>query len=141
MPTQAVTARWMPNLEGVLHCERDLKVYGVSLNDSDGGRNVSIENPWPVLYSGADSQGGESSGGGSQQYALDGVTCKDGWYNDFYYYSEPPYQNYRLWSAGPNGKTFPPWISSEEIANDSTLSASRKTIGNWVADDIMHMSN
>ena len=141
MPTQAVTARWMPNLEGVLHCERDLKVYGVSLNDSDGGRNVSIENPWPVLYSGADSQGGESSGGGSQQYALDGVTCKDGWHNDFYYYSEPPYKNYRLWSAGPNGKTFPPWISSEEIANDSTLSASRKTIGNWVADDIMHMSN
>ena len=141
MPTQAVTARWMPNLEGILHCERDLKVYGVSLNDWDGGRNVSIENPWPVLYSGADSQGGENSGGGSQQYALDGVTCKDGWYNDFYYYSEPPYQNYRLWSAGPNGKTFPPWISSEEIANDSTLSANRKTIENWVADDIMHMSH
>ena len=141
MPTQAVTARWMPNLEGILHCEKDLTVYGVSLNDSDGGRNVDVHNANPQLYSAGDSQGGENAGGGSQQYALDGVTCRDGWWSDFYYYSEPPYQSYRLWSAGPNGRTFPPWISAEEITNDSTLNANRKTIENWVADDIMHMSN
>lgn len=141
MPTQAVTARWMPNLEGILHCEKDLTVYGVSLNDSDGGRNVDVHNANPQLYSAGDSQGGEHSGGGGSQYALDGVTCKDGWWSDFYYYSAPPYQSYRLWSAGPNGKTFPPWISSEEITKDSTLNANRKTIENWMADDIMHMSN
>ena len=141
MPTQAVTARWLPNLEGILCCEKDLTVYGVSLNDYDKMRNVCIENAKPTLYSAADSQGGENSAGGSQQYALDGVTCMDGWYHELYYYSEPPYQNYRLWSAGPNGKTFPPWISAEEITKDPTLSSNRKTVENWVADDIMHMSN
>lgn len=141
MSTQAITARWMPNLEGILHCEKDLTVFGIRVNDADGDRNVCIHNANPQLYSAADSQGGENSGGGSQQYALDGVTCRDGWWHDFYYYSAPPYQSYRLWSAGPNGKTFPPWISSEEITKDPTLSSNRKMIENWMADDIVHMSN
>jgi len=141
MPSQAVTSRWMPNLKGILCCETDLTLYGVRVSGGGGG-NVSVENPWPVLYSAADSQSGSSSSsGGAQQYALDGVTCKDGWGNEYYYYSAPPYQSYRLWSAGPNGKTFPPWISPEEIERDSTLSANRKTIMNWQADDIVHMSN
>ena len=141
MPTQAVTTRWLPNLEGMLQCERGITVYGVSLQGNDKISNVNVKNAKPTLYSAGDSQGGAGSGGGSSQYALDGVTCLDGWRNELYYYSEPPYQNYRLWSAGPNGRTFPPWISAEEIAKDSTLSANRKTIENWVADDIVHMSH
>ena len=144
LPSQAVTARWMANLEGQLTCERDnLKIYGVSLAATDTvskGRNVSVDNAYPVLYSAANSQGGTSSGN-SQLYALDGVTCKDGWGNDFYYYSPAPYQNYRLWSAGPNGKTFPPWVSAEEIKGDSALSQNQRAIMNWVADDIVQMSN
>ena len=144
LPSQAVTARWMANLEGQLTCERDnLKIYGVSLAATDTvskGRNVSVDNAYPVLYSAANSQGGTSSGN-SQLYALDGVTCKDGWGNDFYYYSPAPYQSYRLWSAGPNGKTFPPWVSAEEIRGDSTLSKYKTAIMNWVADDIVQMSN
>ena len=144
LPSQAVTARWMANFEGQLTCERDnLKIYGVSLAATDTvskGRNVSVDNAYPVLYSAANSQGGTSSGN-SQLYALDGVTCKDGWGNDFYYYSPAPYQNYRLWSAGPNGKTFPPWVSAEEIRGDSTLSKYKTAIMNWVADDIVQMSN
>jgi len=140
MPSQAVTARWLPNLEGILSTEKDLTVYGVKVTGDLLG-NVSVDNPWPTLYSAADSQSGSSGGGGSQQYALDGVTCRDGWNSEFYYYSAPPYQSYRLWSAGPNGKTFPPWISQEEIDKDSTLSANKKTLENWMADDIVHLSN
>lgn len=140
LSSQAVTARWMPNLKGILHCERELTLYGVTVS-GEGYRNFTIENAWPTIYSGGDSQGGEGSGDGSTQYVLDGVTCRDGWWNDFYYYSEPPYQSYRLWSAGANGRTFPPWISEEEISNDSTLSQSRNLIQNWRADDIVHMSN
>ena len=139
MPSQAVTARWMPNLEGILCCEKpNMTVFGVKVC-GEAGRNVSPQNPHPTLYSAADSQG--SGGGGSQQYALDGITCKDGWGSEFYYYSVPPYQSYRLWSAGPNGRTFPPWISQEEMASDSTLSAHRNEIMNALADDIVHMSN
>ena len=142
MPTQAVTARWMPNLEGICRCEKELTVYGVGLNAPDGGRNVDINNPNPVLYSAEDSQGGENLNGGSAtQYALDGVSVCDGWGREFYYYSAPPYQSYRFWSAGPNGKTFPPWISPEEIDSDGTLNSNRKTIQNWIADDFVHMSN
>ena len=144
LPSQSVTARWMANLEGQLTCERqDLKLYGVSVAATDYssiGRNVSVDNPYPVLYSAEDSQGGSNSGN-SQLYALDGVTCKDGWGREFYYYSPPPYQTYRLWSAGPDGKTFPPWVSAEEIKSDSALSQYQRTIMNWVSDDIVQMSN
>ncbi len=144
LPSQAVTARWMANLEGQLTCERNsLKIYGVNLAATDSvsvGCNVSVNNPNPVLYSAGNSQGGTSSGY-SQLYALDGITCKDGWGHDFYYYSPAPYQSYRLWSAGPNGKTFPPWVSAEEINGDSTLSKYKTAIMNWVADDIVQMSN
>ena len=141
LPTQAVTTRWLPNLAGLLDCDSAITVYGVCVNVSDDKTSISIWNPWPTVYSVGNSQGGEGSGGGSQQYALDGITCRDGWRREFYYYSQPPYQSYRLWSAGPNGKTFPPWISSDEIGSDTTLRRSRKTIENWTADDIVYMRN
>lgn len=144
LPSQAVTARWMANLENQLSCERQgLTLYGVNVAVPDnerGVRNVDVNNPYPVLYSAQNSQGGSNSGN-SQLYVLDGVTCTDGWGNEFYYYSPPPYQNYRLWSAGPNGKTFPPWVSAEEIKGDSALSQYQRTIMNWVSDDIVQMSN
>ena len=122
LPSQAVTERWAPNLEG------DMLTWlgGIS------------EYEIPDIYSAADSQGGEQSGG-TQQYVLDGYTVRDGWGSDFYYYSKPPYQSYRLWSAGPNGRTFPPWISEEEIA---TLDAEdQKKVLLWVSDDIVKMKN
>ena len=140
LPSQAVTARWMPNLKGLLHCEKGITIYGVNVA-GNWWRNFSVENANPTIYSGGDSQGGEDSGDGSTQYVLDGVTVRDGWYNELYYYSEPPFQSYRLWSAGANGKTFPPWISEEEIQRDSTLNRNRKTIMNWKGDDIMHLTN
>ena len=138
LPSQSVTARWMPNLAGILSCEGSVeKLYGVSINCGDG-RNVDIDNPNPKLYSTGDSQSGEGSSGGSH-YALDGVTCKDGWHNEFYYYSPPPYQSYQLWSSGADGRTFPPWISDEELNNMN--GSDRKKVMGWIADDIVHMKN
>jgi len=55
-------------------------------------------------------------------------TVVDGWGNDFYYYSPPPYQSYQLWSSGPNGRTFPPWMEK--------VQGKEKIINQWIADDI-----
>ena len=138
LPSQAVTARWMPNLEGILSCEGAVpKVYGVNVV-GEQGENVSISNPYPTLYSAGDSQSGEGTSG-TQQYVLDQITCRDGWMNEFYYYSKPPYQAYRLWSAGPDGKTFPPWISEEELKNMN--GTDRTKVLNWISDDIVNMKN
>lgn len=142
LPSQAVTARWMPNLKGILATEHEIELYGVTVSGgSNGIRNFGTENPYPTIYSAGNSQGGAGSGDGSTQYVLDGITCRDGWNNEFFYYSAPPYQSYRLWSAGPNKKTFPPWITEEEFNSDSTLKKSRATIQEWISDDVVHMSN
>ncbi len=139
IPSQAVTARWMPNLEGLLTCDSPKVVFfGINVTGTGSANLAVTENAQPVLYSSADSQRGENSGL-SQQYALDGITCKDGWHNELYYYSRPPYQSYRLWSAGPDGKTFPPWATQDEIAKMS--SADQKMVSNWTVDDIVQMSN
>lgn len=121
LPSQAVTERWAPNLDGVWTSTGEVSEYAI-----------------PEIYSAGDSQGGEQSGG-TQQYVLDGRTVYDGWNNEFYYYSKPPYQSYRLWSSGPNGLTFPPWASDEEIAE---LDASdQQKVFQWVSDDIVKMKN
>lgn len=128
IPSQAVTQRWAPNLDDDL-------VY------EDGV--VSEDDYQPQLYSAADSQSG-SSAVGSQQYVLDGATIRDcftdaenpGGY-EIYYYSPRPYQTYRLWSAGPNHKTFPPWVPEETLKTLS--SADQQTVLEWISDDIVKM--
>ena len=60
---------------------------------------------------------------GSSPEAL--VTVQDGWNRELYYYSAPPFQSYRLWSAGANGNTFPPWIKLDNLsASDRQLAVS-----------------
>ena len=121
IPSQAVTQRWAPNLDEEI---------------IEGGCSISEDDAWPALYSASDSQGGEGTSG-SQQYVLDGKSVYDGWRNELYYYSPRPYQTYRLWSAGPNGKTFPPWVPEETI---KTLSdADQKAVLEWISDDIVKM--
>ena len=67
------------------------------------------------------------------------MTVVDGWEEEFYYYSPPPYQSYILWSAGKNKKTFPQWVSDEEIRK---LTASEQsTVQEWKGDDIVKMSH
>lgn len=127
LPSQAVCARWMPNFEKIIRGGRTF--YGIDTSDGNGFNNA--DSPRLQVFSAGD---GESSG---DQYVLNGMTIWDGWYHDIYYYSEPPYQSYRLWSAGPDGRTFPPWIDLESISSESD----RKLAAKWMADDIVHLSN
>ena len=78
-----------------------------------------------------------SSDAGSK-FVLGKMTLFDGWSTDYekwdnelYYYSAPPYQSYRVWSAGPNGKTFPPWIPLDSLSVEM-----RKKVSAWTSDDV-----
>lgn len=129
IPSQAVCARWMPNLQGLVDCtpkEGDkYDLFGVNLSS---GRPSSL-NPDKVdieLYE-----------GNGARYVLDSMSIVDGWGSDFYYYSTPPYQSYRLWSAGANMKSFPPWIPLDTLKGDND----KKTASAWMADDILYQSN
>lgn len=141
IPSQSVTARWLVNFENALACRTEESYYGVNIRSylAIDGSGLSVNNPYPKLYSSGNSQSGEGTGG-SQQYALNEITMRDGWGNDLYYYSLPPYQSYRIWSAGPNGRTFPPWIPPEELSAGA-LSGYRQLIQGWVADDIVQLKN
>ena len=113
-------------------------IYGVDLVDTYySSAAVTADTTNPTLYSAGESQSGGDNY--SQQYLLDGMTVLDGWGHEFYYYSPSPHQSYTLWSAGPNGRTFPPWVTDEEL---SQLSGSdRAKAQSWIADDIVHMGN
>ena len=131
IPSQAVCARWVPNLEGICTCNRStMTLFGVNIADGGEGALKIRKNYVPEIYS---PKGPESV---EDQYILDGVTVEDGWWHSFYYYSPEPHQTYVLWSAGPNGRTFPPWISRSKLG-----SAANKCVAVWTADDIIHMSN
>ena len=133
IPSQAVCARWMPNLENACRCNHTYTLFGIDIRDASEGSDLNVDNPDIEVF----SPGEESSGSTSQQYILDGITILDGWGRTFYYYSKPPYQAYTVWSAGSNGRTFPPWISRDKLPNDSA----KKCVAKWTADDIIHMSN
>lgn len=128
-PTQAVTMRWLPALEGVV--SNGKKFYGIDTRCYDNGSSAFLldpENPNIEIFS--------PNEGYANQYVLDGMTVKDGWGNDLYYYSPPPYQTYTVWSAGPDGKTFPPWIDLATLD-----SAEREIAAKWIADDVVHLAH
>ena len=81
----------------------------------------------------------------TDQYLLDEVTVQDGWGCEFYYYSRSPYQSYTLWSSGPDRKTFPPWISRDNLQSsargDSSGSSEADRAAQWTKDDIIQLSN
>ena len=131
IPSQAVTVRWIPNLEGIVSCSGNKEFAGVYISDNTGGElMLALDSIEPVIDEIFEDQSGK-------RYLLDQMTVKDGWGNEFFYYSPPPYQSYRLWSAGPNGRTFPPWMSLGQLKSDSD----RRTASNWMADDIMQLNN
>ncbi len=123
IPSQAACARWMPNLEGVV--DNGKTFFGINTHRYLSGSPVNIENPYPPIFS-----------GNGRQYVLDSMTVVDGWGHDLYYYSPAPYQTYRLWSAGPNGKTFPSWVELSSLG-----AGDRKTAAEWIADDIVSLRN
>ena len=128
IPSQAVCARWMPNLQGIVNCTSTTGKYDLFGVNVSSGSACSI-NP--------DNVGIELYEGNGTRYVLDSMSISDGWGNDFYYYSPPPYQSYRLWSAGTNGKTFPPWIPLNTLKSDND----KKLASNWMADDILYQNN
>ena len=132
VPSEAATARWMPNLEGIVCCNHDFKLYGVSIRGDSGASDLRADNFNIEVY----SPGGYEDDSTSGQYVLDGVTVLDGWWHEFYYYSAPPYQSYTLWSGGKNNRTFPPWITRKSLDSKAA-----KCVGLWVEDDIIRMSN
>ena len=129
IPSQTACARWMPNLENLCKCNHNYRFFGIYIRN----RGAIYASPNIEIFS--PTKGAQT--GTSGQYLLDTITVEDGWFRDFYYYSPPPYQTYILWSAGPNGKTFPPWVSRNDIDN----STAKEIISSWTADDIIHMSN
>ena len=130
IPSQSVCARWMPNLAGICRANRHLTLFGIDITDSTAGYDLDVDNYNIEIFppSGSDSYSG--------QYILDGISVVDGWGQEFYYYSPPPFQRYTLWSAGPNGRTFPPWVDRTTLN-----SKGNKCVGKWVVDDIIHLSN
>jgi len=115
-------AKWIPNLEGIVSGNAptvlDTTLFGGgNVNDSIGG--------------GSDNFRGVYAKGG-QKTILFCTTVVDGWGNDFFYYSAPPYQSYRIWSAGEDGKTFPPWVPLESLSSDDL-----KLVSAWTKDDVV----
>lgn len=133
--SQRVCARWVPNLEGICKCNiGNLDVYGVNISETD--EMVLNMGSMKQVKSQIYSPGGAESDSNKDQYVLDGITVNDGWGSSFYYYSPTPHQRYTLWSAGENGRTFPPWISRSGLS-----SKANECIGIWTHDDIMQLSN
>ncbi len=132
MASQAVCARWMPNFEKIAFCFLcDTTFYGVNIAQPEGlDESLNHRGDALSIYS-------SSFNSSSQPYALAEITILDGWHKEFYYYSDPPYQSYRLWSSGPNTRTFPPWIDVNAISSQED----RQAVQKWTEDDITYMSN
>ena len=138
LPSQAVCARWMPNLAGTI-VGGDW-FFGVDTADDLGRHYLNGTAPYDALpdpksskwVHQASPRGFNNSG---SLYLLDGMTVADGWGHELYYYSEVPYQSYRLWSAGPNGYTFPPWLDVNSFQGKA-----RETIVGWTKDDLGHLA-
>ena len=133
IPSQAVTARWLPNLAGMVCTHHDLKLYGVDLKSGGDQTELSLDRYSDMQIF---SPGGFDDDSTSNQYVLDSATVLDGWWHELYYYSPPPYQTYTVWSAGPNNRTFPPWISRKTLTSQQN-----RCVSLWVEDDIVRMSN
>ncbi|MCQ2390001.1 MAG: type II secretion system GspH family protein [Kiritimatiellae bacterium] len=140
-PSQAVCARWMQAFDGLIYGGRIF--FGVNTmvdHNEDYARSAPgggglLDSMWRPVYA-PSHDGKPTAGSGGNTYMLDEMTIVDGWNEDLFYYSEPPYQSYRVWSAGPNGKTIPPWVDFES----ADMKNVREEGARWIADDIVGLS-
>lgn len=145
--SQRVCSRWLPNLEKTCCTFQTIDVFGIDITAKkkmyekaflgyeikEDGTKIGIVNP-PLesfIYT-----PGNKSNDYRDQYLLHFITVQDGWDRDFYYYSPSPHQRYQLWSAGPNRRTFPPWVARESLP-----AKANEIIHKWTNDDIMQMSH
>ena len=120
LPSQAVCARWMPNFAGIV--TGGGVFFGVDTRDSSH----------PYLGNSGKEFLVSQKGYGHEPSYIGGVmTVRDGWDEDFYYYSPPPYQSYQLWSSGPDKRTFPPWMDKSSLQQGEI-----KLVNEWISDDI-----
>ena len=120
LPSQAVCARWMPNFAGIV--TGGGVFFGVDTRDSSH----------PYLGNSGKEFLVSQKGYGHEPSYIGGVmTVRDGWDEDFYYYSPPPYQSYQLWSSGPDKRTFPPWMDKSSLQQGEI-----KLVNDWISDDI-----
>ena len=132
IPSQAACARWLPNLRDIVSGPR-AEFFGVTISPHGGNGIPRVQDAAGFyLY----FPGGYESGSDSRGYPLLTYTVKDGWGRDFYYYSPAPYQSYTLWSAGADGRTFPPWVDLEEL----NVKQREKAV-QFMSDDIKYMSS
>ena len=132
IPSQAACARWIPNLRDIVSGP-GFTFFGVPIAGPGNGIPAVKDVGSFSLYG-----AGGSSGSGNAGYPLNKLTVRDGWGNDFYYYSPAPYQTYVLWSAGENEKTFPPWVDMEQFMKENRKDYD--TAMSWMSDDIKFMS-
>ena len=126
LPSQAVCARWMPNFAEIVQTFpviSDEVFFGVNTEVREGQREHDRKK-WFVIG----DKGYESK---TMNYVQNVKTVFDGWGEEFYYCSFPPYQSYQLWSSGPNKRTFPPWIEKSTLTQDDLKYANK-----WIKDDI-----
>jgi prepilin-type N-terminal cleavage/methylation domain-containing protein len=104
--------RWLPCFDGVLNSFAG-SLSGVNVN---GGSGLMLKKRQMTA---------------GPKVALAYSTITDGWGREFFYHSAPPYQSFRIWSAGPDGLTFPPWIPSTDATYKSLKAHT------WLKDDIV----
>lgn len=123
LKNEMVCARWAPNFQNIVYGGKSIFGVNMAQRDRDYVRYAPIkeENYGEDAY----------TGGGGNRHVLAIMTIVDGWDKELYYYSAPPYQSYRVWSSGPNGKTFPPWVSLSSLTPQQ-----RKEVNEWIKDDI-----
>ena len=126
-------ARWLPNLEKIVyngHLILGVNTCAPNSLASTGFRTFEVRTSKGALI--------KKLGYGDEgnQYVLQYVTVKDGWDKDLYYYSAPPYQSYCIWSAGKDGRTFPPWIPISTLTGNE-----RKWASDWTKDDIVRFDH
>ena len=123
-------AKWLPNLAGTIAGSGEITrdVLGIPIWTGGWGHKGGLQPRSMTL-----------STGQSRPVAVWVATILDAWHNEFFYYSPPPYQSYRIWSAGDDGKTYPPWIQSNEgdyLKSDKDGPRWKK-IAKWKKDDIV----
>ena len=133
IPSQAACARWMPNLRDIVSGP-GFNFFGIPIGYSGNKGIPEVKDAGSFSLYGA----GGSNSSGNSGYPLNSLTVRDGWGNDFYYYSPAPHQTYVLWSSGDDGKTFPPWVDMEQFRKENSQDYS--TALKWMSDDIKFMS-
>ena len=130
--SQVACARWLPNLKGIVRGGGTY--YGIDTSDGKAFREREDElrdaEAADLLIHASGKPDAPKTA-----YVLDGLTVLDGWENEFYYYSPAPHRTCRIWSAGSDRRTLPPWIDPVAAASDPEL----KTALAWTRDDLVSL--